>query len=123
MKTAITLATFALALGFNALAANESNVKTDNTKMNEKTERKGEITSQDQGTSPADVEMTRKIRQEVTKQNSFSTNAKNVKIASLNGNVVLKGPVKTFEEKQKIEGIAKQFIGGGMLYNEITIAK
>lgn len=121
MKSALTIALAALTLSLSSFA--EYGTKTDNTKMNEKTHRNDEVTSQDQGSSPEDVQLTQHIRQDVLKQNSFSTSAKNVKIVSMNGNVVLKGPVKTMAEKQKIESIAKQYMTGGKLYNEITIAQ
>lgn len=98
-------------------------VKSDNSKMNEKIEVNYETTSQDQGNSEADIKTTQAIRQEVTSQEDFSMNAKNVKIVTMNGLVVLKGPVKTRAEKNKIELIAKSIAGKTKVTSEITITK
>jgi hyperosmotically inducible periplasmic protein len=98
-------------------------VKSDNAKMNEKIELNHEVTSQDQGSSEADIKTTQSIRQEVTSQESFSTNAKNIKIVTMNGSVILKGPVKTRAEKNKIELIAKSVAGKTKVTSEITVTK
>ena len=46
--------------------------------------------------------LTRKIRRAVVKDSSLSMMAHNVKIISSNGNVTLRGPVKTEQEKSVI---------------------
>lgn len=93
----------------------------DNSAYIKKIEQHKEMNSQDQGGSKADIQLTQKIRQEVVKIDSFSTDAKNVKIISLNGKVTLKGSVKSAEEKSKIEQIAMKIASKNKVSSEITI--
>lgn len=81
------------------------------------------VTAQDQGTSEYDIRTTRTIRKQVVAQDDFSSNAKNVKIITINGTVVLKGPVKTMAEKNKIASIAANVAGETKVVNEITVVK
>ena len=98
-------------------------VKGDNSKVNERIENNSEWTAEDQGSSDADIRTTQEIRKQVVDQDSFSTNAKNVKVITRNGTVVLKGPVKTLAEKQRIEAIAKKVAGVTNVTNVITVVK
>src|SRR4051794_38029968 len=50
-------------------------------------------TSDQQSTDPKDVEITRRIRRAITKDGSMSTNARNVKIITVDRQVTLRGPV------------------------------
>lgn len=80
-----------------------------------------ELDARDQGSSPGDVAVTRKIRQDVVAEKSFSSSAKNVKIITRSGHVTLKGPVKSATEKDSIEAIALKVAGKGHVNNEIEI--
>lgn len=95
----------------------------DNSKMNERDQDANALNAQDQGNSKGDIELTQKIRQAVVKRKSFSTNAKNIKIISLNGMVTLKGPVKSSLEKKEIEKIATQIAGNSKVTSRIDIAQ
>lgn len=53
---------------------------------------------------------------------SLSTYAHNVKIISQDGQVTLKGPVRTEEEKKSVEAKAVEVAGAGRVINQITIA-
>jgi hypothetical protein len=65
------------------------------------------LTPQDQYRgSAADVETTRKIRESLTRDNSLSSDAKNVKIITLKGVTTLRGPVTSAEESLSVERIA-----------------
>jgi hyperosmotically inducible periplasmic protein len=57
----------------------------------------------------------------VIKDKSLSTYAHNVKIVSQGGQVTLKGPVRTEEEKRAIEIKATDVAGAGRVTNEITV--
>ena len=57
-----------------------------------------------------DIGITASIRKSVVDTN-MSTNAQNVKIITQDGNVTLRGPVKTQEEKKRIEEIARNVAG------------
>ncbi|HEV8337867.1 MAG TPA: BON domain-containing protein [Candidatus Polarisedimenticolia bacterium] len=80
-----------------------------------------EPTSFDQGTSEADRELTQKVRQGVMDDDSLSTTAKNVKIITREGKVLLRGPVSSAEERARIESIAAGVAGTGNVTNELAI--
>jgi hyperosmotically inducible periplasmic protein len=80
-----------------------------------------EPTSFDQGTSEADRELTQKVRQGVMDDGSLSTTAKNVKIITREGKVLLRGPVNSAEERSRIEAIAAGVAGTGNVRNELEI--
>lgn len=79
-------------------------------------------TAQDQSTSPRDVELTRKIREQIVADKSLSMRAKNVTIISQNGQVTLKGPVATNQEQAKVEEIAKKAAGTTSVVNQTEVS-
>lgn len=95
--------------------------RADNSKTNASMQAKGELTSQDQGSSEPDVELTRKIRQALVSQDSLSIDAKNVKVITINGVVTLKGIVKTPYEKNEVEKIATSSAGKAKIINELLV--
>jgi len=54
---------------------------------------------------------------------SLSTYAHNVKIIVQNGEVTLKGPVRSEQERQVIEAKAKDLTSASVIHNEMTIAE
>ncbi len=79
-----------------ALAGNEK-AKPDNTATNER-DRSGETkTSGDQSNSSAD------------------------KVITANGHVTLRGPVKTAQEKAKIDQLARSAAGGAQIDNQLDV--
>jgi osmotically-inducible protein OsmY len=108
------------ALSVAALAGNEKE-KPDNTATNER-DRSGETkTSGDQSNSSADLKTTQAIRQALMKDNELSTTAKNIKVITANGHVTLRGPVKTAQEKAKIDQLAKSAAGGVKIDNQLDV--
>lgn len=115
---------FALLLGcFGTLAAQDATptqqsadpaaqAAPDNTAKNERDRSKTEPTADQQKENKADRELARQIRQSLIKDKSLSTYAHNIKIIAQNGEVTLKGPVKTADEKQAIEAKAAEAAGG-----------
>jgi osmotically-inducible protein OsmY len=93
----------------------------DNSGNNKRVEKNQELNAQDQGNSKSDVELTRQIRRTITKSKDFSTDARNVKIITLNGHVTLKGPVKSEDEKLAITKIATDIAGASNVTNHIVI--
>jgi osmotically-inducible protein OsmY len=81
------------------------------------------ITAEQQSNDEADVEITRKIRQAVVKDDSLSFYAQNVKIITIDGLVTLKGPVRHASEKQKVEQIAESIAGKDQVLSEITLPR
>ncbi len=113
-------ASLLLALVVGGLQA-AADLAPDNSKVNAAVEHNGALTAQDQGSSSSDIEMTRKIRQAVVAKDSFSMNAKNIKIITVNGVVTLKGPVKNATERNEIQKIANHLAGGAKVVNQISV--
>ena len=80
-------------------------------------------TASDQAENEADRELTQQVRQAITRDGAVSTSAKNVTIVSRDGNVTLRGIVKSLSEKQIIAEKAKQVSGVKNLDNQITVKK
>jgi len=93
----------------------------DNTKRNQE-DRSGATTTADkQSNAKNDVELTRMIRREITRDSNMSTYAKNVKIVTKDHKITLRGPVNTQEEKTAIETIAKKHAGDYPVDNQIEV--
>src|SRR6184192_4255798 len=108
-RTLLALACLS-AVSIPAMAADEK-TKADNTAVNER-DRSGETqTSGDQSNSSADLKITQAIRQALMKESDLSGTAKNIKIITNKGRVTLRGPVKTAQEKAKINHLAKSAAG------------
>jgi len=90
----------------SAAFADNSPPKADNTAQNRRDRDNSTATPMDQGNSKADLETSRQIRKEILANKSFSVNAQNVKIITQNGQVTLRGPVASAEEKQEVRAIA-----------------
>jgi osmotically-inducible protein OsmY len=96
--------------------------EVDNTKMNQRDSQSNTLTPEDQSqASNADVELTRRIRQELVNDKSLSTNAQNVKIITVNGVATLRGPVESTTEKSKVESLAKKVSGVSGVVNQIEV--
>jgi len=107
-------------VSLTALAENEK-ANPDNTAINER-DRSGETkTSGDQSNSSADLKTTQAIRQALMKDGELSMTAKNIKVITANGHVTLRGPVKTAQEKAKIDQLAKSAAGGVQIDNQLDV--
>jgi hyperosmotically inducible periplasmic protein len=96
--------------------------QADNTGVNVR-DRGGETkTPGDQSESEVDRKITQEIRQAITSDDKLSTNAQNVKIIAKDGNVTLRGPVKSEQEKVEIEKKAKQVAGVKKVENQLEVA-
>jgi len=94
----------------------------DNTKANKGDRAKGAATADQQKENASDREITQKIRQALMDDKSLSTYAHNVKVIAQDGQVTLKGPVRTENEKKTIEAKAIEVAGAGHVTNQISIA-
>ena len=103
------------------MAADNKKAEPDNTATNER-DRSGETkTSGDQSNSSADLKITQTIRQALMKDSELSMTAKNIKIITANGQVTLRGPVKTALEKAKVNQLAKSAAGGARIDAQLDI--
>lgn len=107
-------------VGLKVFATTES-IQPNNSGVNVRDRSVTEVTAQDQGNSTRDIELTQRIRREVTQRPSFSVDAQNIKIISQNGMVTLKGPVRSASEKREIELIATSVAGAAKVVNQIEI--
>ena len=99
-----------------------SSVAADNTGKNERDRNDATKTAGDQSENEADRKITQEVRKSIVGDDKLSTNAQNVKIITNDGQVTLRGPVKTEEEKKAIEGKAKQVAGVKNVDNQLEIA-
>jgi hyperosmotically inducible protein len=121
MKRTLLALTYLIAFSLAALATDDKKVDSDNTAKNER-DRSGETqTSGDQSNSSADLKITQAIRQALMKDGELSMTAKNIKIITANGQVTLRGPVKTAQEKAKIDQIAKSAAGGAQIADQLEV--
>lgn len=79
-------------------------------------------TAQNQSSKADSVRITKEIRQQIIERGDLSTAAKNVKIITDDqGAVTLRGPVKTANEKQQLEQIARSNAHGGQVTNQLVV--
>ena len=93
----------------------------DNTKVNERDRSQNEPTADQQKDNRSDRDITQQIRQSIMKDKSLSTYAHNVKIVTQGGQVTLKGPVRSEDEKKAIETKASEVAGDGKVTSELKI--
>jgi len=91
----------------------------DNTKNNRD---KTSPTADQQKLTPADRELTKKIRASINNDKSLSTYAHNIKIISQDGKVTLRGPVRSEDEKAAIESKATAIAGPNSVTNMLDVA-
>jgi hyperosmotically inducible periplasmic protein len=109
---------FALA---SAQDATQQPPAPDNTKMNQGDGSSSKPTAYGQSNSQSDLKITQQIRQSIMKDKSLSTYAHNVKIITQNGMVTLKGPVRSDDEKQKVEDAATAVAGKDKVTSAVSV--
>src|ERR1700676_4578531 len=89
----------------------ESGPKPDNTEVNKRDLKPGQVIADQQKENSGDRQLTQDIRRSIMEDKSLSTYAHNVKIISQNGTVTLKGPVKSEDEKKSVIAKAVAVVG------------
>jgi osmotically-inducible protein OsmY len=95
-------------------------VDRDNTGVNVRDRDGTARTPIDQNENKTDVQITADIRKRVV-DTKLSVDAQNVKIITQDGKVTLRGPVKTDDEKQRIEEIAVAVAGANNVDNQLEV--
>jgi osmotically-inducible protein OsmY len=95
----------------------------DNTKMNAQDRDKASPTADQQKDNRSDREITQQIRQSLMNDKSLSTYGHNVKVITQNGQVTLKGPVRSDDEKKAIEAKATEIAGENKVTSELNIKR
>ena len=121
MKRIVLALTIVSALSLSALAADNEKTKPDNTATNQRDRSGKTLTSGDQSNSSGDLKITQAIRQAIMKDSGLSATAKNIKIITTNGQVTLRGPVKTAQEKSKIDQLARSSAGGAQINDQLDV--
>jgi hyperosmotically inducible periplasmic protein len=94
----------------------------DNTKVNSRDRAKGEVTADQQKENAGDRDIASKIRKSLVSDKTLSTYAHNVKVIAQDGQVTLKGPVRSEDEKRAVEAKAADIVGASHVTNEISVA-
>jgi osmotically-inducible protein OsmY len=97
--------------------AQDSTAKPDNSAQNQNQDQ----TAQNQSNTKSDRETTAKVRKALMADKDLSTYAHNVKIITRNGQVTLKGPVKSDDEKQKVESDVAGVVSHDNLVDQLTV--
>jgi osmotically-inducible protein OsmY len=93
----------------------------DNTNRNAAKQNHQTDTAEQQSNQKDDLALTQRIRQAVVKDPALSMNAKNVKIITRQGKVLLRGPVETPQEKASIAAKAGQIAGPGNVEDQLEV--
>jgi osmotically-inducible protein OsmY len=100
--------------------ASDTTTKRDNTEVNVRDRSDVAKTPIDQNENKTDINITANIRKRVV-DTKMSVNAQNVKIITQDGNVTLRGPVKTEDEKMQIDKIAHEVAGPATVTNQLEV--
>jgi hyperosmotically inducible periplasmic protein len=99
-----------------------STAAADNTKVNQRDrDQSSEPTADRQTNNRSDRDITQQIRKAIMQDKSLSTYAHNVKVITQNGQVTLKGPVRSDDEKRAIEAKANEIAGANKVTSELDI--
>ncbi len=79
----------------------------DNTARNERDRTGSTLTPLDQSSEPQDLAITTRIREALTADSTLGTDAQNIKVITVNGQVTLRGPVANADEHAKVVEIAQ----------------
>ncbi len=111
-----------MALGYAQDASSgQASPAPDNSKMNQQDQSKSEPTADQQKENRSDRDITQQIRQSIMKDKSLSTYAHNIKVITQNGQVTLKGPVRSESEKESIGTKATEVAGASNVTNDLDI--
>jgi osmotically-inducible protein OsmY len=99
----------------------QATTRVDNTNINERDKGGATMTPQDQSNTVKDREQLAAVRRAIVDNKSLSTMAHNVKILVEGGTVTLRGPVKSEEEKDKVESLVKQVKGITKTDNQLDV--
>jgi hyperosmotically inducible periplasmic protein len=126
-NTARTLLCTSLLLGVGVLVqaqeptSQQAPPAADNTRTNERDRSANEPTADQQKDNRSDRDITQQIRQSIMKDKSLSTYAHNVKVITTNGQVMLKGPVRSEDEKKAVEAKAAEIASENKVTSELNV--
>ncbi|MBE1161572.1 BON domain-containing protein [Dyella acidiphila] len=102
-------------------SSSTSSPAVDNTQTNTR-DRSGQTTTPThQPNDKTDIKLAAAVRRAIVKDKSLSTLAHNVKIVAADGTVTLRGPVKSEDEKSRVETAVKDVSGVNSVDNELDV--
>jgi hyperosmotically inducible protein len=116
---ALSGAMFGMLCGVPAIA--QTAAAPDNTKMNKGDASKAAVTADQAKNNKSDREIMAEIRRSIVADKGLSTYAHNIKIVAQHGQVTLKGPVHSEDERKTIEAKAADVAGADHITNQITV--
>jgi hyperosmotically inducible protein len=90
-------------------------------KVNQRDQNASEPTADQQKHKTSDRNITQQVRKAIVKDKSLSTYAHNVKIITQNGQVTLKGPVRSDDEKRAVEAKAAEVAGQNNVTSQLDV--
>ena len=108
-------------LSLSAQSPKQQTTPADNTKVNKADRNQGKATADQQKENASDREITQKIRHAIVSDKALSTYARNIKVITQNGDVTLRGPVRSEEDKRAVEAKASEVVGAAHVKNEIQV--
>jgi hyperosmotically inducible periplasmic protein len=108
--------------GWGQNTGGTSQKSPDNTSVNQRDRSKSEATADQQTENASDRAITQQIRRSVLEDKSLSTYARNVKIVTQDGNVILKGPVRSMGEKKTVESKAIALASEDRVSSQLEVA-
>jgi len=102
-------------------AAGQDSPAADNTKVNQQDKNTNLPSADQQPNNRSDRDITQQVRRSIIADKTLSTYAHNVKVITQNGQVTLKGPVRSDEEKNAVEAKATAIAGENKVTSELTV--
>lgn len=109
-------------LGIASACAQDAVPPTDNTRVNQRDRNHETLTPTDQPNDKVSLGIAADVRSAIVNDTSLSTNAHNVKVVARGGEVVLRGPVASADEKAKVEQIVRSVAGVTRVDNQLDVA-
>lgn len=100
---------------------NTSAKAPDNTSVNKRDKSQSEPNADQSKNNLSDRQLAANIRRDVIHDKNLSTYGHNVKIIADHGNVTLKGPVHSDDEKRAIEEHARKYVGEDKVKSELAV--
>ena len=120
VSTKVASAALALVCSFSpllGLAQGDQKPAPDNSKVNADHAK----TADNQSNASGDRLMTANVRKAIIADKGLSTYAHNIKVVTTNGQVTLKGPVKSEDEKQRIVSDLNGVVPTDSITNQLTV--
>jgi hyperosmotically inducible periplasmic protein len=105
----------------DAAPAPVKSTAADNTRVNVRDKEHDTLTPMDQPNNAEDIKVAAAVRRSLTKDDSLSTMAHNIKLVAAGGVVTLRGPVASEAEKSKVEQLAAASPGVSSVQNHLDI--